>query len=93
MIECALDLKAVAPVPDEEGIYLPGPGIQFPVLVGPTLAGPPEAVASCKHPVIVLAVVKADGTTKVRGIFRGLYGPDDKACEHLALAAIEQSRA
>ena len=86
-------VQAVAPMPDEHGVYSPGPGIQSPVLVDRADAGPAEAVAGCRFPVVASAVVKADGSAEVRGIFRGLYGPDDKACDHLAVTAMEQSRA
>jgi len=55
------------------------------------LAGPPDAVARCRHPVIVAAVFNTDGTIRVRGIYQ-VYDSDEKACDDLALAAVQQSR-
>jgi TonB family protein len=76
------------PVPDEHGVYSLGPGIKSPVRISFSRAGPADAIAPCRHPTVVSAVVNVDGTLKVRGV----YQPDDQACDKLAIAAIEESR-
>ena len=86
------DADTVTPIPDEDGVYSLGPGIASPVLKTTVEAAPANAVAACQHPTIASAVINVDGTIKVGGVY-GIYVPDDKACDHLAIAAIEQSRA
>jgi len=78
---------APTPVPDEHGVYTPGPGISPPVLLDAALASPADAVAACPRPIVFLAVVNADRSVS----FRGTYGPADKACGKLAIDAIDRS--
>jgi len=88
----AEEAEPVAPVADEHGVYLVGPGIAPPAITTAVEAAPADAVAGCEHPTLVSAVMGADGTIKVVGVYR-IYKPEDKACDNLAIAAIEQSKA
>lgn len=86
-----INAEAAAPVPDEEGAYSLGPGIEHPRLKTKGEVSPADAEA-CKYPTLVSAIVKADGTIKVGGVYEFNH-PDDKACDNLAIAAIEKSTA
>jgi TonB family protein len=84
-----IQVKPVGPLPDEQGAYSLGPGIVSPRLKTPMEVSSAEA-ESCKYPTIVSAVINPDGTIKVGGVYE-LNHPDDKACDNLAISAIEQS--
>ena len=86
-----IDAKPVAPVPDEQGAYSLGPGIVSPRLKTKGEISPADAEA-CKYPTVVSTVINADGTIKVGGVYEFNH-PDDKACDDLAIAAIEKSTA
>ena len=85
------DALAIAPVPDEHGVYSLGPGITPPKLETNVEASPADAVAACRHPSVVSAVLGTDGKLKVVGVYR-LFETEERACDNMAVAAIEQSK-
>ena len=86
-----MNAEPAAPVPDEQGAYSLGPGIVSPRLKTKGEVSAADA-AACKYPTVVSAVINADGTIKVGGVYEFNH-PDDKVCDDLAIAAIEKSTA
>jgi TonB family protein len=84
-----LQAQAPAPVPDKDGVYQQGPGVDAPYLTSPAMAAVPDGVDTTRARMVhFTAVIAADGSVARLDII----APQGDALETAAAAAIQQSK-